>query len=57
MRDDDDGRPELLPESQQVIVQACAGESVERGEGLVEQRDLGASDECPRDGDPLLLPA
>src|SRR5919112_2191391 len=57
VRDEHDGRARLLPQPEQMLVQARAGEGVERREGLVEEQYLGIRHEGARDGDALLLAA
>jgi len=44
----------LLPEFENVIVQAIAGYLVKRTEGLVEQAKIGLGDECPCQSNPHL---
>src|SRR5918998_2501888 len=57
MSHENDGWTRLLPEGQQVLVQAPAGERVEGREGLVEKKDFRVGDEGARDRHPLLLSA
>ena len=52
-----DSRARLFPKSEEMIVQTCAREGVERRERLVEEQNLGVHRQTPGDGDTLLLSA
>jgi hypothetical protein len=54
VRDEDDGRAELLPDPQQLQVQPLARHLVERAEGLVHQEQRRLEGERARDRDTLL---
>ncbi len=57
MRDDDDGTPVLVREIAQQLPDALATLGVERGRGLVGEKDSGIARERPRDRDALSLAA
>src|SRR5207237_10245589 len=57
VRDEDDRRAGLLPDPQQLEVQALAGHLVEGAERLVHEQDRRLARERARDRDPLLHPA
>ena len=55
--DEDDRRPDPLPEAEQLDVEALAGERVEGAERLVEEEHGRLERERPGDRDPLAHPA
>ena len=55
--DEEHGRAVLLPQAEQMLVQARPGEGVERRERLVEEQHLRLGHEGAGDGDALLLAA
>src|SRR5262245_21831530 len=52
MGDEDDRPAELSPESEQVVVEAEAGDLVEGGKGFVEEKEVWPAVEGPGDRDP-----
>jgi hypothetical protein len=50
MRDEKDRLVQIAPQRQQIIVQPETGDLVERGEGLIHQKDVGIGDQgtCQR---------
>ena len=57
VRDEDGGDAELAQQALELDLHRLAQLAVERGEGLVEQQQLGAHDQGAGDGDALLLAA
>ncbi len=55
--DDDQRRPEIGPQLEQMVLQIDAREGIERGERLVEQQHLGPRHQRARDRDALRLAA
>jgi hypothetical protein len=50
--DEHNGRAAALPKPQQIVVERHPGDLVERGEGLVEQQQIGIGDQGAGDRDP-----
>ena len=57
MRHHDERRLEIGPQVEKVILQIGAGEGVECGEWLIEQKNLRPRHQCACNGDALGLPA
>src|SRR6266704_1362034 len=55
--DEHDGLAGLLPDAQQLVLEAVAGLRVQRGERLVHQQHVRVEGEAAGDGHPLLHPA
>ncbi len=53
VRHHDDGLALVAPERLDFVLQARAGEGVERAQRFIEQQDLGLHRECAGDGDSL----
>ena len=57
VRDEHDRLVEVALQADQLLLQLCAHDRVDRPERLVHQQDVRIGREAPRDADPLLLAA
>ena len=55
--DEEVGEPEPFLQAAQEVQHLCLDRDVERGDGLVQEDQLGAENERAGDGDPLTLTA